>query len=325
MRAHGGGQHLRRQIHELVLDATHQHHRPLDQPGDFVQECRVVSNRELGAASFLLGLLLDDGAPLGGIENHLGGLQLLLVVGEARNGEFLGREKAVAGGGVAEIKRGAIAQIQRAAQLLAIEHRGHAVQGSHPDEPAIAPAHRLGPGEPLNRLDDNPGQHLGARLPFQLADQEVKAALAGLARLRLVDGGEVIASQEPLDGLFGRVQARALLFFLGVRLFGRQAGDHQRQAARGGVGARLLEGEPGAGQPFGHPAAQVLGGACLHARRNLLGQEFDQQFGHVIWPPGRAPPPENFQSLPGFRPRPRSRPWRDCARGRCKPDARSPR
>ncbi len=65
-------------------------------------------------------------------------------------------------------------------------------------------------------------------------------------------------------------------------------------------------------------AEAECGRARLHARRDLLGQEFDQQFGHVIWPPGRAVPGET-------RPKPRSRPWRGCARDRCKLAARSPR
>jgi len=158
----------------------------------------------------------------------------------------------------------------------------HAVQRPHPNEPAFAPAHRFGPGERLDRLDQYPGQHLGGRLPFQLADQEVEAALGGLAHFGLVDGGEVIAPHETLNRLRWRVHARALFFLGRVRLLHGQAGDDQRQAARGDVGARVLEGEPGAGQPLGHQAAQVLGRAGLHTRRDLLGQEFEQQFGHAI-------------------------------------------
>ena len=34
-------------------------------------------------------------------------------------------------------------------------------------------------------------------------------------------------------------------------------------------------------QPVGHEAAQVIGRARLHARRDFLGEQFEQEFGHV--------------------------------------------
>ena len=49
MRAHGGGQDLRRQVHEFWVDAPHENDRPLDQAGDLIKQRRVVLDGKLGA------------------------------------------------------------------------------------------------------------------------------------------------------------------------------------------------------------------------------------------------------------------------------------
>jgi hypothetical protein len=52
------------------------------------------------------------------------------------------------------------------------------------------------------------------------------------------------------------------------------------ESARCREGLRAFVDEAGRDKPIGDHLAQVLGRARLHARGDLLGQEFDQQVGH---------------------------------------------
>ena len=109
MAAHGCGQHFRRHVHESVIDGTHQHHRPFDQPGDFVQQTRIVLHRQPFGGGQLVGFGLDQLAALGRVEHDLGGGEFLLVVGKVFDFEGIGREETMADGGrprqdAAEIK-----------------------------------------------------------------------------------------------------------------------------------------------------------------------------------------------------------------------------
>ena len=321
VRAHRGGQHLGRQVHEPLLDPAQEHDRPFHQAGNLVEERRVVGQFELGPRGLLPGLLEDGRAPLGRVEDHLGLLELGLVIGKAGDPELPGLQEAVAARGVAEGQHRAVAELQRAREPAPVEDREHAVERTHPGKPVLAPAHRLGPAEHLNRLGDDAGQDLRARLPFDPLDREIEGALVGLAHLGGVDGRQAVALQEALDGPNRRIQPRALLLLDRVGLALGQAVDHERQAARRDEGARLAEGQPGARQALGDQTAKLLGRARLHARRNLLGQELEQQLRHVTWPPGRPA----ARAPAGSRSRPRSRPWRARAPGRCRPGARSRR
>ena len=62
------------------------------------------------------------------------------------------------------------------------------------------------------------------------------------------------------------------------------------------MGLRALIDEPGLDQGVGDERLQILRGAHLHARRDLFGKQFEQQFGHFRLS-NRALP------LPAFRER----------------------
>ena len=59
-----------------------------------------------------------------------------------------------------------------------------------------------------------------------------------------------------------------------------QALDGQGQAAGGGEGGGVGARQAALGEAVGDEAAQVLGGAGLHARRDLLREELEQEVGH---------------------------------------------
>ena len=59
-----------------------------------------------------------------------------------------------------------------------------------------------------------------------------------------------------------------------------QADDMQRQTARRREGARALIEAAALHQRVGDELLQILGGTPLHARRDFLAEQFDQQIGH---------------------------------------------
>ena len=84
VRAHRGGQHLGRQVHEGGIDRAHQHDRPFDQAGDLVEQALVRFDLELVEAGDLLGVAQDHRAPLRRVEHDVGAAQLRPVVLEVR-------------------------------------------------------------------------------------------------------------------------------------------------------------------------------------------------------------------------------------------------
>ena len=281
MTAHRGREHLRRQVHVARVDAAHQDLRPLDEAAHLVQQGAVLFQCHARFGGQRRRLLGDDGAPLGGIEHHLGVAELHPVVVEANDVERLRRQEAVPGRGGAEGQPPRLAHRQGAGQRHPVEDGDDAVQRAHPALRVAGPAHRLGPGQLGEGLAENLRQHLGAGPPGDVAHDEIEGALVGLAQLGLfVQGLEAVGLHEALDRLGRRAVLRAFLFLGQVRLLRRQAVDHQGQAARRGKGLGALEGEVRGLQAFGHQTLQVSGGARLHARGNLFGKEFDEQLGH---------------------------------------------
>ena len=105
--AHGGGQHLRRQVHEGGVDAPHQHHRPFHQPGVLVEQAGVGLEGQFGRPGQLFRLGQNRRPPLGRIEDHLGFRELRLVIGEVVDLEGRGREETMA---QSHITRGLVAE-----------------------------------------------------------------------------------------------------------------------------------------------------------------------------------------------------------------------
>ena len=153
------------------------------------------------------------------------------------------------------------------------------MQRPHPAHRATAPAHRLGPGEVADGRLKHLGHDFGRRTPGFLDGGEIDRAFGGVAFLKLI-AGQARAAQEALDRLVGRTNLGAFAFLADGGAFRQQPLDRQRQAARRGQGSGPGIGQTSLDQTIGDPLFQVLTGAGLHTRGDLLGKQFDQQVGH---------------------------------------------
>ena len=81
--------------------------------------------------------------------------------------------------------------------------------------------------------------------------------------------------------LLRRADARALLLLAHVGLAHRHAVHRERQPPRRHERLGALIDEPGLDQPVGDRLAQILRRPRLHARRDFLGEQFEQEIGHV--------------------------------------------
>lgn len=94
----------------ILLEAAHQHLRPFDQAGNFLQQAFVLDQFEAVGEGDVAGVMQDDVlAPLG-IEDDLRPFETCDVVVEAADGDCLGRMETMAvgdvGGGDASISNG---------------------------------------------------------------------------------------------------------------------------------------------------------------------------------------------------------------------------
>ena len=211
------------------------------------------------------------------------------------------------------------------------------MQRPHPAERAglgraLAPPHRLRPGERLHHLRHELADHLDGRPTRLLDHRHVEVALlVGLDR-GLLDRLEPGGAHEALDRAGGGADARTFLLLLHVGLADRHALHRKRKAARGDEGLGALINETRIDQPVGDQLAQVLGRARLHARGNFLGKQFEQKVGHGghrRWFPqvagaGRAVKPKSVRLHPDAQPWPDS-PARWCACEACRGAANSRR
>jgi hypothetical protein len=87
-------------------------------------------------------------------------------------------------------------------------------------------------------------------------------------------------AQEALDGLGRGIDAGAFSLLGGLRRDACEALYRQDEAARAGMALGALIGQPGIDQTAGDQRLEVSRGAGLHARRDLLGEQFEQQLRH---------------------------------------------
>ena len=130
--ADGGADHLRRDIQKPAIERAHQHHRPLDQAGDFGEKAIVLDQFEPLREGEMLRLGEDDVAPPLGVEHHLGLVEFVLIIGEPAHGERLRRQKAVTARLVA--RRDAVDRKRHDVRLLGLrtERRHDGMQWPHP-------------------------------------------------------------------------------------------------------------------------------------------------------------------------------------------------
>ncbi len=305
VRAHGGHQRLGRHRHECLVDGGHERHGPLDQTLDLVEQGRIVGEFEVLSRGQLLSTARDDGTALRAVENHLGRAQLDHIVGEVVDRERSGRHEAVAAGAV----RGGDAA-DRELHDPTVQQAQDRVQRPDPAKIAIAPAHRLGPGQPADHRRQQLAEQ-GTHRPALLAHQREQGPgfLVRPFLERVVEPAE--PTQEARARLLGGIGARTFALDDAVGLLQRQSGHHDGEPAGGRERPdRLVESEIGRCQRFGHAARQILARPVLHPGRDFFRDQLQEQLSH-----GR----DDREHAA----RPRRRPWPGHARVRCRRPARS--
>ena len=278
MLLHRGLKHLGRQRQEVLRDPAHQHDGPFDQPRHLGQKPAILDQFQPAGEGLLPGLVPDRLGAFVGAQDHLGALQLRLVIVEAGDGEGVGRHEAVAARGVA---RADAVDLERhdLRALFARQQADDGMQRAHPAELARAPAHGFGPGEAADGFLQHIGHDLRGRAARRLDHREIDLPLlvvADLQRVHVHPG----AAGEAFDGLRGRADLGAATLLPGGAALGRQPFDREREAARRGKRSGGGIGQPGLDQPVGDELFQVLGGLALHPGGDFLGEEFDEKIGH---------------------------------------------
>ena len=165
---------------------------------------------------------------------------------------------------------------------------------AHPGERAglgraLAPAHRFRPRKGADDDGQDFREHVDRRPPRLLDQRDIEVALLGvLLDRRLGERGQPRALEETLHRRLGRADARALLLLLEVGLAHRNALDGEREPARRDERGRALIDEAGFDQPLGDELLQILRRPRLHARRDFLGEQFEQKIGHLRPAPSPA-------------------------------------
>jgi len=202
--------------------------------------------------------------------------KLRLVVGEILDLECLGSEEAMA----ARFRPRCDARdFER--DDLAAEQADDRLQRPDPLKRTRPPAHRLGPGEFVHRLDDRLGDDVAgvAAGLFDFGDVEI-ALLLILDDLSVGSGRKTRGFEKPLQRLLWRADARALLLFRNGRRFGRHFFNNECQAAWSCECCRGARLKPTRLQAFDNETLQIVRRLRLHARRDFFGKQFEQKFRH---------------------------------------------
>ena len=279
--ADGGDDRLFRDGEKTLLEAADHHHGPFDEAGDLFEEALVGNDGQALREGEVVGLGADDVLPAVEIEHHLGALERGDVVVEAADLDGFGGEEAVAIGGLPG-RHGVDSEGDHHRVFgVGAKGRGDGAERPHPGQPAMAPLHRLGPGEIGDGLAEDGGQQFGGGRAGLVDVGDVELALFGIGLdFRLIDGAEAGGFEETVDRRLRGADARALLVLVLVGRAGRNAGDGQRQPARRRKGPGALIEQARLDQGVGDGLLQILGGLALEARGDFLGEQFKQQFGH---------------------------------------------
>ena len=278
--ADGGADHFAGDGQETLVERAHQRDRPFHQAGDFGQQPVVLHHLVALREGKMLGVGADHVGAAFGIEHHLGGFELGDIVVEAAHLEGGRRHEAVAARLVAGGKPVNLEADDVGLLGLRTEGREDRMQRPHPTEPSAAPAHRFRPRERAHHLGNHLADDLERRPPGLLDHRHIEVALLVGLHFGVGDRRQARRFHKAGDGVVGRADARAFLFLFDVGLLGRHAVHGERQAARRGESLSALVDQARRHQAVGHHLAQVVGGARLHARGDLLRQEFKQQIGH---------------------------------------------
>ncbi|MND87538.1 hypothetical protein D3C80_795390 [compost metagenome] len=268
---HRQADHFGRQRQELRVHVAQDRRRPFGQTGDLVQQAVVIDQSQTARGAGGLGPVQNAQLAIGHIDQNEVAFQLGAIVGEVLDRERLAAaEEAMPLSHVAAVDAVDLERHHRP-----VEQGDDALDRAHPAQASRAPAHRLGPGEAANDLIHGLGEDLG-RLTALAADLGEPDAVA-LDQLVL---GQAGLAQEAFQRLSGGRGLGTLDLFIAVFGGGRQAVDHQRQAARPGEDVQRLPAQARGLQTVGDHAFQVARGALLHAGGDFFGEDFEKKLGH---------------------------------------------
>ncbi len=300
--AHRGDQDLLRQIHEALLDPAEQRHRPLDQARQLTEQARIVADTQPHLMRQPVRLGRDLAVALGAVDLDEGRLELVSVVLEAGDLDRRRCQEAMTVGDRTGSDR---PEGQR--HDLAVEQADDAVQRPHPAHRVVRPAHRLRPRKAAQDLWQKRPEHGAGWLTEACKAGDMHSALLVVLLLQaiIVDPER---PQETVERLLRRADPRPASFDLDVRLARHQTAHHQDQPARRAVGRKVLVSQLGLIERGADQLAETGGGTPLHARRNLLRQELQQQLGHggyaasAVWPRPRSQASQQARARARTRP-----------------------
>ncbi len=271
--AHGGADHLRRQVQEGRVHVTQDRGRPFGQAADLVQQAIILDQLQTTGETQGARALQDARLALLRVQHHemrrqAGGVVVEIVSPEG---------PAVAHEPVAFSQIAALYALDGRGHDLPIEHAQDPPQRPHPAQGQPPPLHRLGPGEIAHDGLDHLGDDLWRRPA--LARQAGEPHPVPLDQLV---AGQARRAQKAVDGRVRRAHAGAFALLMAVSLRRGQPLDHQGQAARACERGQGLGQEPGFRQAFARHPLQITRGLGLHTRRDFLGQQFEQQLGHGL-------------------------------------------
>ena len=284
MRAHRQLDHFRRQVEEGRVHLPQHDHRPFGEAGHFFQQPLIRHQFQTGLAAHVCNPLKDARAPVGPGQDHMAlALELLLVIRPGFDRVRTTPVNAVSFGLVA-----ALYAANFKGHNHAIQQADDPLQRAHPAQVPVRSSHRFRPVEGFHDLRNGLGDHVLRIAPGRRDIGHIEVALLRIGDdLGLVNRCEARAAQEARNRLLGRTDFRALLLFAHIGRTGIEPFDHGRQPARAGHSKRGFPVEARILQALRQRGQKVRLRLRLHARRDFLGKEFKQQFGHGV-PAGRC-------------------------------------
>ena len=114
---------------------------------------------------------------------------------------------------------------------------------------------------------------------LDIEPEDARARVALLAGSRLE---RPCACRKPSSAFSGAPTRGPLPLVVAIGLLRRQSLDMQGEAARRRIGLGLAEARARLRQLVRDETAQIVRGPALHARRDFLGQQLEQEFGHGL-------------------------------------------
>ncbi len=284
--ADGGADHLAGNRQKFLVERTHQHDRPFDEAGDFIQQHLILDEFEPLRKRQLLGVGQDRILAALGIEHDLGLQQLCFVILKAAHGDRLWRHEAMAECRLAGLDAvdGELHDVRLFG--LQTEGRGDRMQRPHPGQRARsgrprAPAHRFRPRKGADDDGKDFGKHVERGTAGLFDQRDVEIALFRIALdLRLIERGQPCRFQKARDCSLRAADARTFPLFLQIGLPRGNAVHGQRQAPRRREGFRALINEAFGDQFVRDHAAQIVSRFRLHARGDFFGKQLKQEIWH---------------------------------------------